>query len=65
MFGQLFDGIAAIEQYSVTAVDIGDVRVAGGGRHEAGVVGEIAAFDQSADIDDVRSEAASIYRQFD
>ena len=41
---QLFDRIAAIEQLTLVAVDIGDGAVAGCGRGEAGIVGEQTGF---------------------
>ena len=39
---QLFDGVAAMEEDAFVAVDIGDLRLAGGGRHEARIEGEVA-----------------------
>ena len=40
--GQLLDGIAAVQQHALFAVDIGDGAVAARRRHEPGVVGEDA-----------------------
>jgi hypothetical protein len=40
MLGQLVDRIAAMQQDALVTIDEGDVGLAGGGRGEAGVVGE-------------------------
>jgi hypothetical protein len=40
LFRQLLDRIAAIQQFALVAVDESDLRLAAGGRQEAGVVGE-------------------------
>jgi len=42
LFGELFDGIAAVEQHTLLSVDVGDRAGAARGRGEAGVVGEVA-----------------------
>ena len=44
VLGELLDRVAAIEQDALVAVDIGDLRLAGRRRGEAGVVGEAAGF---------------------
>ena len=57
MLGELLDRIAAVEQDPFVAVDEGDLRFAGGGRRESGIVGEDAGLlVESADIDDLRTE---------
>lgn len=38
--GELVDGIAAMQQYTVIAINEGNGRVASGGRGKAGVIGE-------------------------
>jgi hypothetical protein len=40
LLGQLVDGIAAIEQLALVAIDIGDGRFAGCRRGVAGIIGE-------------------------
>ena len=40
MVGELVDRIAAMKEDALVAVDIGDLRLARGGRGEAGIVGE-------------------------
>ena len=39
LLGQLFDGVAAVLEDALVAVDVGDRALAGRGVHEAGVVG--------------------------
>src|SRR5437763_4586486 len=64
--GQLLNRIAAVEQYALVAVDIGDAGAAGGGRHEAGIVGEVSGLPvQLADIDDFGADRAFEHRQLD
>lgn len=41
-FGNLFDGIAAIEQHAFVTVNIGDLAFAARRRREPGVIGEVA-----------------------
>ena len=38
--GELLDRVAAVQQHALVAVDVGDLRLAGRGRHEAGIEGE-------------------------
>ena len=40
VLGELLDGISAIEQNALVAVDIGNGRLTAGGRREAGIIGE-------------------------
>ena len=65
LFGQIFNGVAAMQQRAGVAVDIGDVGVAGGGGNEARVVGEIAVLGQCANVDDLVAEAGFKHRQMD
>ena len=61
MLGQLVDRIAAIEQNALVAVDEGDVAFAGGGRGEAGIVGEeVGLAVELADVDDIGALGARI-----
>ena len=54
---ELLDRIAAVEELALVAVDVGDRRVARGGRQEARVVGELAGLAvQRADVDHVRAD---------
>ena len=60
---QLFDGIAAIEQDALVAVDVGDAGRAVGRRCEARIVGEAAGVAvQPADVDDVRTDGSRSHR---
>ena len=62
--GQLLDGVAAVEQHALVAVDVGDARGAVGGRGEARIVGEAAGVAvEPADVDHVRADAARSHRQ--
>ena len=55
VLGQLLDRVAAIHQDAFVAVDIGDARPTGGGRHKSRVVGETAGLRiKLADVDDPR-----------
>ena len=59
-FRQLLDRIAAVFQNAGVAIDIGDLGFAGGGRGEAGVVGEHAGLRvKLADVDHVRADGAA------
>ncbi|MNS90676.1 hypothetical protein D3C72_1247370 [compost metagenome] len=63
--GQLFDRVTTVQQLALVAVDVGDRRVAGGRRHKAWVVGELAATGvQFADVDDVRANRAFVDWKF-
>ncbi len=56
MLGQLVDGVAAIEQHALFAVDEGDLAFAARGRGEARIVGEDVRLGiELADVDDVRA----------
>lgn len=57
MLGQLFDRIAAIEQFSLLSVDITDVGHTTRCAHEARIVSEhIGLGYQSPDIEQIRSK---------
>lgn len=43
LFGELLDRVAAVQQDTFVAVNIGDLRLARGGRHETGVEGEVTS----------------------
>ena len=65
-FGELLDGVAAIEQQPFPPVDVGDGAGAARGRGEAGVVGEAAQLRrQGADVDDRASVDAFEHVAFD
>ncbi|MDT4863357.1 hypothetical protein FQZ97_980580 [compost metagenome] len=64
--GELLDGVAAVQQLTLVAIDVGDGRLAGGGGQKAGVVGEHARLRvQLADVDHVRADAAGVHRHLD
>ncbi|EWS64905.1 hypothetical protein Y695_01844 [Hydrogenophaga sp. T4] len=64
--GELFDGVATVQQFALVAIDVGDGRLAGRGGQEAGVVGEHAGLCvQLADVNHVRTDAAGIHRHID
>ena len=66
MLGELLDRVAAIEKDALIAVDIGDLRLAGGGRGEARIVGEHAGLGiELRDVDDARPDRAGPHRQLD
>ncbi|MNT28361.1 hypothetical protein D3C72_1640430 [compost metagenome] len=58
LFSQLFDRVAAVQQNAVVAVDIGDLRLARGGRHETRVKGETARGRQAPNIDNIGTNGA-------
>jgi len=66
MFGQVANGIAAILQHALVAIDEGDVGLGRGGRGEAGIVGEdVGLVVELADVDDVGALRAGEYRQLE
>ena len=66
VLGQLVDGVAAVQQHALFAVDIGDPRLARAGRGVAGIVRELArAAVERADVDDRRADRALEDGQFD
>ena len=63
---QLLDGIAAIEQLALVAVDVSDLGLAARGGGETGVEGEIPGLlIELADVNDVRAQAALVERELD
>ena len=65
-FGQLLDRVAAIQQLSLVAVDIGDRAFAGGSRGEAGIIGEdVTLRIELADVDHIRTQGWRMHRQVD
>ena len=66
MLGELLDRVAAIEQDALVAVDIGDLRLAGGGRGEAGIVGEHPGLGvELRDVDDARADRPVLHRELE
>ena len=62
--GQLLDGISAVEQLALVAINIGDRALAGPGGGIAGIEGEDAALRiEPADVDDVRTDGSVIDRE--
>ncbi len=65
VFGELVDRIAAVQQDTGVAVDIGDLGGARSGGGEAGIVSEAAGVAiEFPDVDDVRADRSLDYRQF-
>jgi len=66
MLGELLDGIAAVQQHALVAIDVGDGAAAAGRRHEARVVGEVAGFlVELADVDALGTEGPTEHGEFD
>ena len=64
MLGQLLDGVAAVQQLALVAIDVGDGGLARGCGQEARIIGEHAGFTiELANVDHVRSDGAAIHRQ--
>ena len=65
LFGQLLDGIAAIEQDTFIAIDIGDLGFARRGAGKARIEGEAAGVGvKLANINDFRANTALVHRIF-
>jgi hypothetical protein len=63
--GQLVDRVAAIKQFALVAVDIGDRAVAGGGRGKARIVSEHACLGvEGSNVDHVRPHCPGQHREF-
>ncbi|MNR36885.1 hypothetical protein D3C85_1548600 [compost metagenome] len=63
---ELLDGVAAVQQLALVAVDVRDCRLAGCRREEAGVIREHAGLAvQLANINHVRANVALVHGQFD
>ena len=66
LLGELVDRVAAVEQLTLVAVDIGDRRLTGSGGRKARVIGEDAHIRvELADVDDRRAVHCIVDRQFD
>ena len=66
VLGQLLDRIAAIEKDALVTIDVGDLRLAGGGRGEAGIVGEHSRLAvELRNVDDARTDGAVFHREVD
>ena len=64
MLGKLIDGIAAIEQHALSAIDEGDFRFTARRRGKARIVSEVASLGiKRGDVDHVRTERALAHRQ--
>src|SRR5574337_1756032 len=64
-FGELFDGVAAVQEHSVLAVDVGDLAFAAGRGYETRVKGEDAMiFVQGGDVEGGGAEGAFAQGQF-
>jgi hypothetical protein len=62
--GQLLDRVPAVEQLTLVAINVGDGRLAGGGRQKTWVVGEHARLSvQLADVDDIGADVALVHGQ--
>ena len=61
ILGQLLDGIAAVQQLALVAIDVGDGGLARSRREETRVVGEHARLGvELADVDHIRADAALV-----
>ncbi|MNM86200.1 hypothetical protein D3C81_983450 [compost metagenome] len=65
LFRQLLDRVATVQQYALVAVDIGDLRLARGGRHKARIKGVAAGGGQATYIDYIGPHGAGEDGQFD
>ncbi|MCY1441084.1 hypothetical protein D9M71_573870 [compost metagenome] len=57
-FGQLLDRVAAVQQDTLVAVDISDLRLAGCGRHETRVESEVTRGPQPSNVDNIGTNGA-------
>lgn len=66
VLGKLLDGIAAVKQHALIAIDIGDLRFTACCGGEAGVVSKLSRMlIQRCDVDDAGADRAILNRQFD
>ncbi len=66
VLGELLDRIAPIQQHTLVAVDIGDLRLAARGRGEARIVRERTGLGvELRDVEDARTDRAGFHRQLD
>ena len=63
MFGQLLNGVTAMQQQAFFAIDIGDIRLACRGGHKAWIVSKYAVFAQCADINNIVAQRARQHGQ--
>jgi hypothetical protein len=60
VLGQLLDGVASVEKLALLAVDVADIGGTTGSAHESWIVCEHSCLgEESPDIDEIRTEAAS------
>jgi len=64
-FRQLLDRVATMQQDALVAIDVGDLGLARGGRHEAGIEGETTRGGQASYVNYVRPYGAGQNGQFD
>jgi hypothetical protein len=65
VLGKFVDRVAPVEEHAIIAVDVGDVRLAGGSRREARIVGEAARLGvKPAYVDDGRTDRPVADRKF-
>ncbi|MNN15143.1 hypothetical protein D3C81_1282390 [compost metagenome] len=61
---ELFDRIAAVQQFALVTIDVGDLGVARRSRHEPRVIGELAGLSvQLANVDHVGANGTLVDRQ--
>ena len=65
MLGQLLYRITPVKQHPLLAVDKGNLRFAGCGGSETGVVGEVTVGGQLAHIHHIRAQCARVHTQID
>src|SRR5918995_1435522 len=64
LLGELLDGITAVLQDALVAVDKGNARAAAGRRHETGIIGELSRLAvQRAHVDYFRPDGATEHRK--
>jgi len=63
LLGQLLDGVAAVQQDAGVTVDVGDLRLARGGRHKARIKGEATRGGQASHVDNIGTYGAGQYGQ--
>ncbi len=64
LLGELLDGVAAVLQYPLVAVDVSDAGAAARRGHEAGVVSELPGLGvERADVDHIRAHRAGEHRE--
>ena len=64
VFGQLIDGVAAVQQYALATIDIGDLRLTGSGGDEPRIVGEHVPGSECTHVDHVWTEGAGVHGEF-